>query len=289
MTCAVHTLGFATASPRCPICRGGQTQPNLSTINMFRCCRGKKEEGGDAPEDLGSSYALSKLASSSATLKWEEEKRTGVRISPEVQLMVDRICDEGAMLDQQWEYVQKNEGNIPIEILVEVDEEATSAIGMLWTASANLHSQVDETILQLKARCPDILTTTDSFWLATRERALRDMIPDLVKTEKLLAEAKRTYLVDWKRPPATEEEVSSFYNPVERFSKLQPAAAPGGRTMQWVIGALVLRAETAAGLGTSDASKQLQEFQVVYENARIEFFGKLPGSDREVDQIMGFS
>ena len=110
------------------------------------------------------------------------------------------------------------------------------------------------------------------------------MVPDLVKTEKLLAEAKRTYLVDWKRPPPPEGEVSSFYNPVERFSKLQPAAAPGERTMQWVIGALVLRAETAAASGTSDASKHLDEFQVVYENARIEFFGKLPGSDREVNQ-----
>ena len=139
---------------------------------MFRCCKGKKEEEG-VPEDLGSSYALSKLAASSAAIKWEEEKRTGVNVSPEVHLMVDMICDEGAMLDQQWEYVQKNDGNIPIEILAEVDEEATSAIGMLWTASANLHSQVDETIQQLKARCPDILTTTDSFWLATRERALR--------------------------------------------------------------------------------------------------------------------
>lgn len=50
---------------------------------------------------------------------------------------------------------------------------------MLWSASAGLHIQIDQTVSQLKARFPEIMTTTDSFWLATRERALDDMVKDL--------------------------------------------------------------------------------------------------------------
>ena len=102
---------------------------------MLCCCRAQKDQDKDEKLDeqagLGSSYALSQLSSSSVSKKWEEEKRTGVKLLPAVQSMVERICEEGAILDQQWDYVQANDGNIPMEVLLEVDEASVKTIYIL--------------------------------------------------------------------------------------------------------------------------------------------------------------
>ena len=146
---------------------------------------------------------------------------------------------------------------------------------MLWSASAGLHIQIDQTVSQLKARFPEIMTTTDSFWLATRERALDDMVKDLTKTENALTAAKRAFLVTWKRPTVDDTVLQAITK--DQFAALPPACAPGQQTMQWAIGALVLRAEQ----GSLAAGHKLASFEPVFEDARTQFFSRLPDDGRQ--------
>ena len=44
---------------------------------------------------------------------------------------------------------------------------------------------MEETVASLKERRADIMETTDSFWLATRERGFRELLPDLEKVREL--------------------------------------------------------------------------------------------------------